>query len=47
MSSELYSKIYNFLVTAKREHITVILVIYQGIEEEPWILKKELRGMIH
>ena len=47
MSSELYSKIYNFLVTAKQEHITATSVIYQGIEEDPWIPKEELRGVVH
>ena len=47
MSSELYSKIYNFLVTAKQEHITTTLVIYQGIEEDPWILKEELKRVVH
>ncbi len=47
MSSELYSKIYNFLVTAKQKYITVTLIIYQGIEKDPWILKEELRRVIH
>ena len=47
MSSELYSKIYNFLVTAKQEHITVTSVIYQGIKEDPWIPKKELREVVY
>ena len=47
MSSELYSKIYNFLVTAKQEHITATSVIYQEIEEDPWISKEELRGVVH
>ena len=47
MSSEIYSKIYNFLVTAKQEHITATSVIYQGIEEDPWIQKEELRGVVH
>ena len=47
MSSELYSKIYNFLVTAKQEHITATSVIYQGIEKDPWILKEELKGVVH
>ena len=47
MSSELYSKIYNFLVTAKQEHITATSVIYQGIEEDLWIPKEELREVVH
>ena len=32
---------------AKQEHITVTSVIYQEIEENLWILKEELRGMVH
>jgi hypothetical protein len=47
MSSELYSKIYKFLVNAKQEHITATSVIYKGIEEDPWIQKEELRGVVH
>ena len=46
MSSELYSKIYNFLVTANQEHITATLVIYQGIEEDPWISQNDLRRVV-
>ncbi|RGB23476.1 hypothetical protein C1646_774447 [Rhizophagus diaphanus] len=46
MSSELYSKIYNFLVTANQEHITAISVIYQGIEEDPWISQNDLRRVV-
>jgi len=46
MSSELYSKIYNFLVTAKQEHITATSVIYQGIEEDPWISQNDLRRVV-
>jgi hypothetical protein len=46
MSSELYSKIYNFLVTANQEHITATSVIYQGIEEDPWILQNDLRRVV-
>jgi hypothetical protein len=37
MSSELYLKIYNFLVTAKQKHITTTLVIYQEIKNDLWI----------
>src|SRR3954454_17395391 len=46
MSSELYSKIYNFLVTANQEHITATSVIYQGIEEDPWISQNDLRSVV-
>ena len=47
MSSELYSKIYNVLVTAKQEHITTTSVIYQGIEEDPWISQNDLRSIVN
>ena len=46
MSSEIYSKIYNFLLYAKQEHITAISVIYKGMEEDPWILRDDLRRVI-
>src|SRR5438874_9180678 len=46
MSSNLFEKIYNFLVNAPQEHITAVSVIYQGIEEEPWITKTELRDIV-
>ena len=46
MSSELYSKIYNFLVTAKQEHITSTSIIYQGIEKDPWISQNDLRSIV-
>ncbi len=46
MSNNLYTKIYNFLVNAPQEHITAVSVIYQGIEEEPWITKTELRDVV-
>ncbi|CAJ0841362.1 12703_t:CDS:2 [Entrophospora sp. SA101] len=46
MSTDLYAKIYNFLVSAQLEHITAVSVIYQGIEEEPWILQNELRSIV-
>jgi len=46
MNTHLSTKIYNFLVNAEEEHITGASVIYQGIEEDPWISKDELRNII-
>ena len=46
MSNNLYTKIYNFLVNAPQEHITAGSVIYQGIEENPWILRNELKSIV-
>ncbi len=46
MSNSLYTKIYNFLVNAPQEHITAGSVIYQGIEENPWILRNELKSIV-
>jgi hypothetical protein len=37
MPTDLYTKIYNFLSSAEEEDITAGSVIYQGIEENPWI----------
>ena len=47
MSNNLYTKIYNFLVNAPQEHITAGSVIYQGIEENPWISRNELRSIVN
>jgi hypothetical protein len=46
MNTHLSTKIYNFLVNAEEEHITGASVIYQGIEDDPWISKEELRSII-
>ncbi|CAG8656147.1 3309_t:CDS:2, partial [Paraglomus brasilianum] len=45
--SELYAKIYNFIVTAEEENINASTVIYQALNEEPWISKEEVRGLVH
>ena len=47
MSNNLYTKIYNFLVNAPQEHITAGSVIYQAIEENPWISRNELRSIVN
>ena len=46
MNTHLSTKIYNFLVNAEEEHITGASVIYQGIENDPWVSKDELRSII-
>ena len=46
MNTHLSTKIYNFLVNAEEEHITGASVIYQGIEDDPWVSKEELRSII-
>ena len=46
MNTYLSTKIYNFLVNAEEEHITGASVIYQGIEDDPWVSKEELRSII-
>jgi hypothetical protein len=46
MNTHLSTKIYNFLVNAEEEHITGASVIYQGIEDDPWVSKEELKSII-
>ena len=46
MPTDLYTKIYNFLLNAKEEDITAESVIYQEIEDNPWISQNELKSII-
>ena len=47
MSSEyLYVKTVKYLTSVKTEHLMAGSVIYQGLEENPWISKDELRGVV-
>ena len=46
MSTEIYEKVYNFLTASPMEHITAVSVIYQVIEDEPWISKEESRTIV-
>ena len=46
MPTDLYTKIYNFLLNAKEEDITARSVIYQGIEDNPWISQNKLKSII-
>ncbi|POG67953.1 hypothetical protein GLOIN_2v1800021 [Rhizophagus irregularis DAOM 181602=DAOM 197198] len=43
----LYDFICNFLRIALPEHITAFSVIYQAMNEEPWIVKENLRQIFH
>ncbi|CAJ0828192.1 12720_t:CDS:2 [Entrophospora sp. SA101] len=45
-STHLYTKIFNFLTNAEEEHITTGSVIYQAIEDDPWVQKNELKNII-
>ncbi|RHZ43485.1 hypothetical protein Glove_1066g3 [Diversispora epigaea] len=46
MSTNLSTKIYNFLINTEEDYITAGSVIYQAIEDEPWIEKNELKNII-
>ena len=46
MSTNLSTKIYNFLINTEEHYITAGSVIYQAIEDEPWIEKNELKNII-
>ncbi|CAG8473925.1 8108_t:CDS:2 [Paraglomus occultum] len=47
MSSDyLCVKIAEYLSGLKTEHIMAATLIYQGLEENPWISKNELRGIV-
>ncbi|CAB5382592.1 unnamed protein product [Rhizophagus irregularis] len=46
MPTDLYTKIYNFLLNAEEEDITARSVIYQGIEDNLWISQNELKSII-
>jgi hypothetical protein len=46
MSTELYQKVYDFLSNSPLKYITASSVIFQVIEEEPWITKEELRTIV-
>jgi hypothetical protein len=47
MSSEyLYVKTVEYLTSVETEHLMAGSVIYQGLEENPWISKDELRGVV-
>ncbi|RGB23410.1 hypothetical protein C1646_806572 [Rhizophagus diaphanus] len=43
MPTDLYTKIYIFLLNAEEEDITAGSIIYQEIEDNPWISQNELK----
>ena len=48
MSSDyLCVKIAEYLSGLKTEHIMAATLIYQGLEENPWISKNELRSIVN
>ena len=47
MSSGLSGKFFNFLITSPLEHITAFSVVYQAMEEDPWIEKDNLRSIVN
>jgi hypothetical protein len=42
----LYVKTVEYLTSVKTEHLMAGSVIYQGLEENPWISKEELKSVI-
>ncbi|CAJ0752783.1 5475_t:CDS:1, partial [Entrophospora sp. SA101] len=47
MTNDLSEKIFNFLTTSPLEHITAFSVIYQVMEEDPWIQQEILRNIVN
>jgi len=47
MSNNLASKIYNFLTTFSLEHITTFSIVYQAMEDNPWIEQNDLRSIVN
>ncbi|CAG8767865.1 1927_t:CDS:1, partial [Acaulospora colombiana] len=41
------TRLSNFLINAAEEHITASSVIYQVIEEDPWIPQNELKSIVY
>ena len=46
MPADLYTKIYNFLSNTEEEDIIAGSIIYQEIEENPWITQNKLKSII-
>ncbi|CAG8630731.1 2315_t:CDS:2, partial [Racocetra persica] len=46
-TEEIYSKVYDFLVSAPLEHITATSVIFQGIEEDSEISQNVLKTIVN
>ncbi|CAG8618035.1 14839_t:CDS:2, partial [Dentiscutata heterogama] len=46
-SDYLFVKLTEHLYDLKTEHIMAATLIYQGLEENPWISKNKLRGIVN
>jgi len=46
MSKTLAGKIFEFLTSSSLEHITAFSVVYQAMEEDPWIQRDILRNTV-
>lgn len=47
MPGQLFDKVYKFLTTSPLGYITAFSVIYQVIEDEPWVEQEELRRIVN
>jgi hypothetical protein len=47
MPGQLFDKIYKFLTTSPLGYITAFSVVYQVIEDEPWVEQDELRRIVN
>ena len=47
MSGQLFDKVYKFLITSPLGYITAFSVVYQVIEDEPWVEQEELRRIVN
>ena len=46
MSTKLYNKIYEFLMTAEDKKINAISIVYLGMQEDRWITQSELKLIV-
>lgn len=46
MSYEIFNKVNNFLINSPQDHITAVSVIYQIIEDDPWITLEDSRNLV-
>ena len=47
MPGQLFDKVYKFLTTSPLGYITAFSVVYQVIEDEPWMEQEELRRIVN
>lgn len=46
MSTVMYNKIYEFLITAEERQINATSVIYLGMKENRWVSQTELKSIV-